>query len=97
SYFPRSLHDALPIFAETLGDASIAHDSPTGTWTIAAGGAFVTVEAGSSHDFRIVSLTSPSRQLWIRNGGPGTLITVNGSTPVIEDRKSTRLNSSHRT
>ena len=81
---PTLAHSAT--VAETLGDASIAHDSPTGTWTIAAGGAVVTIEADSSHDFRIVSLTSPSRQLWIRNGGPGTSITVNGSTPLFGAR-----------
>jgi alpha-galactosidase len=70
---------------ETLGDASIARDSPT-TWAIAAGGAVLTIESDPSRDFRVVSLTSPSKQLWIRNGGPGTSITVNGATPVFGSR-----------
>src|SRR5947208_9218500 len=66
--------------AETLGDASIAHDSPSGTWTIAAGGAALTIEAESTRDFHIVSFVSPSGRSWITNGGPGTAVTVNGST-----------------
>jgi alpha-galactosidase len=71
---------------ETLGDASIAHDSPSGTWTIGAGGATLTIEADPGREFRIVSLTSPSGREWIAGAGAGTSITVGRTTTAFGSR-----------
>jgi len=72
---------------ETLGDASIAHDSPSGTWTISAGGATLTLDADAARDFRITSLTGPSGREWIAgNVAAGTSVTINGTTTAFGSR-----------
>jgi len=72
---------------ETLGDASIAHDSPSGSWTISAGGATLTLDADAGSDFRITSLMSPSGREWIAgNVAAGTSLTINGTTTVFGSR-----------
>src|SRR5438874_12270801 len=53
---------APPAAGATLashGDASISHDS-NGNWTLAAGGAVLSLAADASRDFTIVKLTSAS-------------------------------------
>ena len=55
----RSLHSLTrrqrPLAAATIvaqqGDASIAHDAAAGTWTLAAGGATLTLALDASRDF----------------------------------------------
>src|SRR4051812_17148666 len=58
---------------ESLGDAAIAHDLQSGTWTIAAGGAALSVTFTRSRDYQITSFVSPSGTDWIRAAGPDTI------------------------
>ena len=46
------------------GDASISHDASAGAWTLAAGGAMLTLALDPSRDFSIVSLVSASGTTW---------------------------------
>ena len=72
--------------AETLGDASIAHDAQAGTWTISAAGAALTIAADSSRDFQMLALVSPSGRRWLASAAAGTFVTVNGSALVFGSR-----------
>ena len=63
----------------SLGDASIAHDVRSESWTIAAGGASLSVTFGPSKDYQITSIVSPSGANWIRVNGPDTIVTADGT------------------
>jgi alpha-galactosidase len=72
---------ATPSFAatvESLGDASIAHTVRTGSWTISAGGASLSVRLAPSQDYKVLSIVSPSGANWIRVNGADTLVTTDG-------------------
>ena len=71
---------AATIVAETSGDASISRDTATGRWTLAAGGATLTVLADAAHDFQLQSLVSASGQNWLSNSTAGTTVTADGTT-----------------
>ncbi len=64
---------------ETLGDATISHDVDAAQWTIAAGGATLTIAAGASQDFHIVSVVGPSGHAWLARPVAGTIVTSNGT------------------
>ena len=65
---------------DALGDAYIAHDSATGTWTLGAGGATLALLIDSTHDYQLVRLLSASGRNWIQRAQPDTAIVVNGVT-----------------
>jgi alpha-galactosidase len=74
---------AAPAGAQTvqaLGDASITHDSASGTWRIAAGGASMTLAIDPAADYALTSWLSPSGVEWLRSTGPDTAVTVDGAT-----------------
>src|SRR5256885_2365013 len=63
------------------GDASIAHET-NGNWTIAAGGASLTLAADSSRDFAVLKLSSPSGKNVSLSGGTDSMILVKGNASV---------------
>ncbi len=65
---------------DALGDAYIAHDSATGTWTLGAGGATLALLIDSTRDYQLVRLLSASGRNWIQRAQPDTAIVVNGVT-----------------
>jgi alpha-galactosidase len=72
---------ALPAVAATpvvqAGDASISHDSAAGTWSLAAGGATLTVALDPSRDFQVLRLVTSSPQPWIVGALSDSTVTVN--------------------
>ena len=50
---------STPLFAatvESLGDAAIAHSARSGSWTIAAGGAPLSLRIDQSQDYKVLSI-----------------------------------------
>ena len=74
---------AVPAWAattvETHGNASIAHDAEAGTWSLAAGGATLTLDLDPGRDFHVLKLLSPSGQSWIIGTQADTVVTIGGS------------------
>ena len=73
---------AAPAWAATVvaqqGDASMSHDATAGTWTLAAGGATLTLALDPSRDFSIVSLISGSGIPWTTAAATDTSVRVGG-------------------
>jgi alpha-galactosidase len=67
---------AAPIV--TSGDASISHNSPT--WSIAAGGATLTLALDPGRDFGVLGLVTSSNTPWTIGALPDTTITIAGRT-----------------
>jgi alpha-galactosidase len=65
---------------DALGDAYIAHDTATGTWTLGAGGATLALGIDSARDYQLIRLLSASGRNWIQRAQPDTAIVVNGVT-----------------
>lgn len=63
------------------GDASISHDT-NGNWTLAAGGATLTLAADSSRDFAILTFTSASGKSMSQAAGSDSVIMVKGAAAV---------------
>src|ERR1700704_5559077 len=73
-----------PAAATTLaanGDASISHET-NGNWTLAAGGAALTLAADASRDFAALKLMSASGKSVSQGGGSDSMIAVSGSAAV---------------
>jgi alpha-galactosidase len=70
---------AFAVTTDALGDASISHDVQAGTWTLAAGGAALTVAADASRDWQTTALVSPTGRDWLVRAAADTRITANGS------------------
>jgi alpha-galactosidase len=80
---------AEPSFASTVesrGDASIAHDTGAGSWTIGAGGASMTILFTRSQDYAVTSILSPSGTNWLRVAGPDTIVTADGTAHAFGSR-----------
>jgi alpha-galactosidase len=60
------------------GDASIARDQASGTWTLSAGGASLTIVADGGRDFAVTALTSPSGLVWTIGSAADSTIRVRG-------------------
>ena len=60
------------------GDAEIAHDQAAGTWTLAAGGATLTLALDASRDFTVARLSSTSGAVWAIGSAPDTTLHVAG-------------------
>src|SRR5260221_14128049 len=67
--------EAATIVAQQ-GDAAIAHDAGAGTWSLAAGGATLTLALDPSRDFAIVSLTSASGDSWVPSSTADSFIRI---------------------
>ena len=63
------------------GDASISHES-NGNWTLAAGGATLTLAADASRDFSVLKLTSASGKSVSQTAGSDSVILVRGAAAV---------------
>lgn len=62
------------------GDASIAHDSRTESWSISAGGATLTLGLSPSRDFQVIRLATASNIPWAVETKSDTLVTIDGAT-----------------
>ena len=71
---------AAPIVQASAGDASISQDTATSTWTLAAGGAVLTVALGSNRDFQLLSLVSPAGRNWLSSATSGATVAANGKS-----------------
>lgn len=58
------------------GDTSVTKDAAAGTWTIAAGGATLTLNLDQTRDFGVASLVSPSGRTWVSRGRADTFVRV---------------------
>ncbi len=58
------------------GDASIARDTAAGTWTLAAGGAALTLALDASRNFALLSLTSASGAAWAASPAADSVVHV---------------------
>src|SRR5258706_15502264 len=63
------------------GDASISHET-NGTWTLAAGGATLTLAADASRDFSVLELTSASGKGVSETAGSDLVILGRGAAGV---------------
>src|SRR4051812_7758175 len=70
---------ASTVVAES-GDASIAHNSSAGTWTLTAGGTTLTLNLDPSRDFAIVKLATESNRAWTLGTLPDTTVRIDGRT-----------------
>ena len=77
--------DAATLVAQQ-GDASIVHDSEGGTWTLAAGGAALTLALDPSRDFTIVSLISASGAPWTTSVAADSFVRVGPRTLAFGNR-----------
>jgi len=71
---------------ESLGDASIAHDTNSDAWTITAGGAAMALSIGPSTDYTVTSLVSPSGTQWLAAPHADATVTVSGTALVFGSR-----------
>jgi alpha-galactosidase len=71
---------AAPTVVAQVGDASIAHDTSAGTWTLSAGGATLTLALDPSRDFALQSLMSPSGVSWSLASTSDSLVTIGTKT-----------------
>ena len=60
------------------GDAAISHDPTAGTWTLAAGGAAMTLALDASRDFAIMRLVSASGTPWTLGAAADSTVRVGG-------------------
>jgi alpha-galactosidase len=58
------------------GDASITHDTGTGTWTLSAAGAAIKLGLDGSRDFSVLGFTSPSGAAWTTAPASDTQVRV---------------------
>jgi hypothetical protein len=58
------------------GDASISHDEAAGAWTLAAGGASLTLALDPARDFAILSLVSASGASWTTGAAADSFVRV---------------------
>jgi alpha-galactosidase len=63
------------------GDASIAHDEGAGTWTLAAGGARLTLTLDAARDFAVARLETASGINWASAAIPDTVLHI-GAQPL---------------
>src|SRR5882672_9006019 len=64
----------------TSGDATIAHDTASGTWTLSAGGTALTLALDSARDFAVVALATSSGQRWTVAVAADTFVRVGSQT-----------------
>src|SRR6476646_5179084 len=73
---------------EQAGDASIVHDTRAGTWSIAAGGATLTLSLSGSRDFEVTALTTSEGKSWIPSAATDSSVIVDGTTFAFGTRAS---------
>ncbi|HEY2151515.1 MAG TPA: glycoside hydrolase family 36 protein [Vicinamibacterales bacterium] len=70
------------------GNASIAHDTPTGTWTLTASGATLRLGLDASRDFSVLNFTSPSGAAWTTAPAADTQVHVGSQTLAFGSRQA---------
>ena len=70
------------------GDASISHEASAGTWTLAAGGASLTLALDPSRDFAIVSLLSASGTSWAIGTQADSTVRLDGRSLAFGNRNA---------
>jgi len=70
--------DAAGTIVAQDGDASIAHDLAAGTWTLAAGGASMTLGIDGGRDFEVLQVTSASGTAWAIGTAADSTLRLNG-------------------
>jgi len=78
SLFITSTSSSFAATVESLGDARIDHGVRSGSWTISAGGASLSVTLDPSKDYEVTAIVSPSGRNWIGVKGPDTVVTADG-------------------
>src|SRR5580765_1782560 len=76
----------LATTAALAGDASITHDTGNGTWSLAAGGAQLTLALDASRDFSVTSLSTSSGVAWISSPIGDSTITIGGQVLAVGNR-----------
>jgi alpha-galactosidase len=69
-------HPTTAATVASAGDASITHDAQAGTWSIAAGGATLTLGLDSSRDFEVLRLMTTSDRPWTIGSSSDTSVTI---------------------
>src|SRR5262249_18199589 len=70
------------------GDAEIARDPAAGTWTLAAGGATLTLALDPLRDFAVTKLSSGSGVAWSLASAPDTTLHVGGRAIALGSRSA---------
>src|SRR5262245_27669992 len=77
-------HQPAALAAQTTvaesGDASISRDESVGTWTLASGGASLTLALDPSRDFGIVRFLTPSGANLVFASTPDSVVQIGGQT-----------------
>jgi len=76
----------LATTAALAGDASITHDSSNGTWSLAAGGAQLTLSLDANRDFSVTSLATASGVEWTLTPIADSTINIGGQTLAVGNR-----------
>src|SRR5215831_2547537 len=79
---------AIAATVEALGDARIDHDEGSGSWTVSAGGASMTITIDPSKDYAVTSMVSPAGHDWLRARATDTIVTVDGVRHIFGSRSS---------
>src|SRR6266568_8799599 len=73
-------HPTTAATVASAGDASITQDAQAGTWSIAAGGATLTLGLDSSRDFEVLRLVTTSNKPWTIGSLTDTSVAIEGKT-----------------
>ncbi|HZR23257.1 MAG TPA: glycoside hydrolase family 36 protein [Vicinamibacterales bacterium] len=73
---------AAVVVAKT-GDASIAHDSDAGLWSLTASGTVLTLELDPASDFRVHQLVTANNKPWISAVAADSIVVVNGQSRAV--------------
>src|SRR6478672_11894522 len=76
----RSAASAPSTVVAEAGDASIAHDTSNGGWTLSAGAVSLTLIADPARDFAVISLVSASGRAWLLGSAADTFVRTAGRT-----------------
>jgi alpha-galactosidase len=82
-FLALTLTGARPASAATVaavGDATIAHDQGTGTWSVSAAGTTLTLALDPSRDFSVTKLVTASGKPWIGTVAPDSVVTFGQET-----------------
>ncbi len=76
----------LATTAAFAGDASITHDTANRTWSLAAGGAQLTLSLDANRDFSVTSLITSSGVSWALSPIADSTITIGGQVLAVGNR-----------
>ncbi len=87
-FFGLLASSALAETVGSLGDAKIERDVRSGSWTVYAGGASMTLTIDPSKDYAVTSMISPSGTDWMRVHAADAVITADGTRHTFGSRSS---------